>query len=155
MPSYHLGYVIAPQLANPDNRGPERWELTQEVSNARLWAADDGLLALHHNGSLQQRFALHEQVDDRFWVIDVVVRVELELLELRVLANKILDRVFETSDDLFERSTVRRLFHVQNDIVVNTQILGDRQGIFGRTSMRVVIDRYFRHGISSSAVDAT
>ena len=155
MPSYHLGYVIKPDFANPDHPRRALWDLAQEVGDARLWATNDGLLALDHDRSLQERLALDEQVDHGFWVADVIVCVEFQLLELGVLANKVLDRVFQASDDLLESGPIGRLFHVENNIVVNTQFLGDRQGILGRTSMRVVIDRYLRHGISSSAVVAT
>gem|GEM_PF-6611985 len=31
--------------------------------------------------------------------------------------------------------------------MINSKILGDRQGVFGGTSMRVMINRYFCHSL--------
>ena len=71
--------------------------------------------------------------------------VELELLELRVLAHQVLDRVFESGDDLLQRLPVRRGLDVEDDLVFHSQFLGDRQGIRGGSSVRVVVDRDLGH----------
>ncbi len=46
---------------------------------------------------------------------------------------------------MFECLAIRRLLHVEHGLMFNSQILGDRQGILGRVSMRVVIDGDVAH----------
>ena len=94
----------------------------------------------------------NQDVDNRIGIVHKVVGIQLELLELRVLSNQVFNRIFKASNDRFERLTVWWLLDVEDHIVVNSKFLGDRQGIFGRASMGVVIDRDVRHLVSPVAV---
>ena len=103
--------------------------LGQEVDDTTLRTTDDRLLSLHHDRTLKQRLLFGEQVDDSLGISDVVLRVQLELFEARVLTDEILNGVLKTSCDHCKRLAIRWFFHVEDDVVVYTQFLGDRQGI--------------------------
>lgn len=105
--------------------------LLQEFCDSGFGSTDDGLLAFHDHGSLQQRLSFDQQIDNGFRVPDIVIRVEIKLLELRVLTDEIFNGVLETLHDSFECCTVRWFLHVQHDVRIDTQFLGDRQGILG------------------------
>lgn len=119
----------------------------EERANALLGSADDRGIALDDYRALEQSLTFDEQIDDGIGITDVVLGVEPQFLELRVLADKILDRILETRDEVLERRPVGRFLHVDHDLMVDTQVLGDRQGVLGRTSMRVVIDGHYSHVI--------
>ena len=88
---------------------------------------------------------LHEDVDDCFRVVDVVVGVEFKFLEFGILADEILDGVFESFHDFGELGFSRWCLDVNDDFVIDSQFLGDRQGIGGRASMIEVVDGDFGH----------
>jgi hypothetical protein len=83
---------------------------------------------------------LHQDLDHRIRISDEVPRVELQLLELRVLADEILDRVIEACDNLFQVLPSGRFLDVEDDLVIYSKLLGDRQGIRGRASMGIVVN---------------
>ena len=55
--------------------------------------------------------------------------VEFELLELGILTDEILDRIFENLDDFCQLRGIGRSLDVKDDFVIDSQFLGDRQGI--------------------------
>lgn len=88
---------------------------------------------------------LHEDVDDAFGIADEVIGVEFELFEFGVFANEIFDRIFKGFHDPGELLFIGRSFDVENDFVLDSQFLGDRQGILRRASTFEVIDADFGH----------
>lgn len=117
----------------------------QKVVNSALRAADDGLLAFDQHGALKELFVLHENVDDGLGIVDVVVGIELELFEFGILAHEIFDRIFKGFHNLGEFLFTGRSFDVNDDFVIDSEFLGDRQGIIGRTSMIEMVDGDFGH----------
>ena len=59
-------------------------------------------------------------VHHRFGVGDVVVGVESELGELRILADQVLNRVLKPLDDPLERVAVGALGHVEHHVEVDS-----------------------------------
>jgi len=88
----------------------------------------------------------HEDIDNGFGVVDVVIGVEFQLLEFGVLTDKIFDRIFESFDDLGESCGIGWSLNVEDDFVINAKFLGDRQGILRRSSMVEVVNGDFCHG---------
>lgn len=88
---------------------------------------------------------MQENIDYRLGVIRVIVRVEFHFLENGVLSHQILDRILQTFDDRFERLPIRGIFHVKDNFVVHIQLIGDRQSILRRVSVRIVVDGHFCH----------
>jgi len=88
---------------------------------------------------------LDQYFDHSFWIVDIVVGIEFEFLEFRILAHEILDGVFESFDDFGEFLFSRRSFDIEDDLVIDSQFLGDRQGIVRRTSMIKMVDGNFGH----------
>lgn len=74
---------------------------------------------------------LHEDVDDRLRVIDVVIGIELEFFKLGILADKVFDGIFENVHNLRECRGIGRSLDVNDDFVIHSEFLGDRQGICG------------------------
>ena len=74
---------------------------------------------------------LHEDVDDRLGVIDVVIWIEFKFLKLGILADEVFDRIFENVHNLRERRCIGRSLDVNDDFVIHSKFLGDRQGIRG------------------------
>jgi len=128
-----------------DSASEEVVELLPGSSNTGLERAIGVQVSPDQNGSLHQRLASCQQSNDGIGVVDVVVGDQLQLLELRVLANQVLDGAFHACDDAPQQSLVGRLLHVEDDVYVNTQLLSDRQGLRGRVSMRVVEDGHACH----------
>ena len=118
---------------------------SEEPVGLVLRSADDRFVALHDDRSLHQLFVLQQDVDHRLRLTDERRRIETELLELRVLAHEVFDRILEHSDDLLERRLVGRRLEVLDDLGVDSQLLGDRQGVVGRASIGVVVDRHLGH----------
>src|SRR5664279_1713249 len=121
----------------------------QQLADALLGAADDGALPAYDDRTLQQRGALHEQLDDRL-ALDVVGRVESELPEHGVLAHEVGDRTFEPVDDALEGRPVGPLLHVEHDVVGDAELVGDRERVLGRVAVRVVVDRHVGHAADAS-----
>lgn len=88
---------------------------------------------------------LHKDIDHGLRVVDVVVGVEFKFLEFRILTYEIFDRVFKRFDDLGEIGFSRRSFDVDDDFVIYSQFLGDRQGIVRGASMIEMVDGDFGH----------
>ena len=118
-----------------------------ELAVARQVALDD-------DRTLQQRLALGQEGDDSVGIVDVVVGVQLELLEVGVLAHEILDRILEPVHDPTEQRLVGRVVDVLDHVDLDTQILGDRQGVLGRVSMSVVQHRDVSHAGQASGGSA-
>ena len=70
-----------------------------------------------------------EDVDDGFGVVDEVVWVELEFFEFGVFADEVFDGVLKGGDELGEGGFVGWGFDVEDDLVIDPEFLGDRQGI--------------------------
>jgi hypothetical protein len=113
--------------------------------HAALGSSDDGAVALHHHRSLHEPRSGEQELDDCLGR-PVFGRVEPELREQRVLADEILDRVFQRRDDALERRPVGRRLQVLDDVGVDTEVPRDREGVRRRASARVVVDRDLRHG---------
>ncbi len=103
--------------------------LRKKRNNAVLWPADDCFVAFDNDWALQQLLVLEQNLNHSFRIIDIIIRIELQFLELGVLAHQIFHRVFKTGNDLFQRLSVRRRLDVEDDFRFNSQFPGDRQGI--------------------------
>ena len=86
-----------------------------------------------------------QDLDHGFWIIDVVVGIQLLLFEQRIFTHKIFHRIFEPGNDVFQSLAVRRRFNIKDNFVFDSKFPGDRQGIFRGTSMRVVINGNICH----------
>ncbi len=84
-----------------------RGSAAQQLSYSILGPTNDCLLALHDHRPLQELLVVNQNVDDGLWVVDEIIRVQFELLELAVLANKIFDGIFENGDQVFQLCSVR------------------------------------------------
>ena len=73
---------------------------------------------------------LDQNLDDRLCIIHIILGYKLELFKLRVLTHQILDWVFQRLHYFFQVSTPRRSLDVEDHFMINSQFLGDRQGIF-------------------------
>jgi hypothetical protein len=116
----------------------------EKGGDARLRPADDRAAVPHDDGTLHQPRPLEQQVDDRLRR-PVVVLVEAELREERVLADDVGDRVLEDAKETLEREPVRLLLEVLDDVDVEPGLPRDREGAGGRVSVRVVVDRDVGH----------
>ena len=142
------------ERADTDDSGSRRCRDTRallpfsadEGPDPVLGPPDDRLGPLHDEGTLEQSRMLEKDSDDGVGITDEVIGVQLQLLEVRVLAHQVLDRVLEPRHERLQRRPVRRLLHVENDVDVDTHLLGDRQGVLGRRSVGVVVDRDLGHG---------
>ena len=83
---------------------------------------------------------LVEHIDHSCRIADIVGGIQAELFEPGVLANQIFDRILEHIDQTLQCSPVGALLHIQHGIALDTHLLGDRQGMLGRASIRIVIN---------------
>lgn len=115
----------------------------EERGDALARAADDRALAADDHGPLEQGGVLLEKVDHRARLADVVRGIEAELLEQRVLAHEILDRILDDRDQVLERGSIRALglLRVLDRAKRHSGFHGDRRGIDGGASTGVVEDR--------------
>lgn len=60
-----------------------------------------------------------EDIDDGFWVVDVVVWVEFEFFEFGVFSYQVFDWIFEAGDDFSESFLIGGSFDVEDDFVIN------------------------------------
>lgn len=86
-----------------------------------------------------------ENIHHGLRIVDVVVGIEFEFLEFRIFAHEIFDGVFKRLHDFGELGLARWCFNVDDDFMINSQFLGDRQGIVRRASMIEMVDRDFGH----------
>ena len=139
------GEIIRPNLQT--HRLPASGELlAQEFHDPGLRATDDGFVAFYENGALEELLVLHEDLDNGFWVVDEVVGIEFQLFKFGILADEVFDRVPQSVHDPGEGGLIGRGFDVKDDFVIDSQFLGDRQGVLRRSSMIVVIDGDLGHG---------
>ena len=101
----------------------------QEFDDACFGTADDGFVFFDENGALEKLFVLHKDIDDRFGIVHEVVGVEFEFFELGILADKVFNGILKKFDNAGERGFIGRSFDVENDLVIDSKFLGDRQGI--------------------------
>jgi hypothetical protein len=73
---------------------------------------------------------LEENLNHGFRIIDIIIRIELQLLELGVLAHKVLDGIIKAGNDLLQCLPVRRCLDVEDNLRLDSQFPGDRQGVF-------------------------
>ncbi len=83
---------------------------------------------------------LYEDINDGFGVADVVIGIEFEFFKLRVLPHEVFDGIFQRFHDLGEFFFPGRGFDIKDDLVVDSEFLGDRQGIIRRASVVEVVD---------------
>ena len=98
--------------------------------NALLWPANDSLVAFYNDRALQQLLVLEQDLDHRFRIIDKILRVEFQFLELGVLAHQVLDGILKAGNDLLQCLSVRRCLDVEDNLRLDSQFPGDRQGVF-------------------------
>lgn len=103
-------------------------------------ATDDGAIAAHDDGALNQRGPGDQKVDDGGGVADVGGRIETKLLEPRILAHQILGRILEHGDQALEAGPIGLVFQIEDLGEAGTFFRGDRRGVDRGASMRVVID---------------
>ena len=103
--------------------------LRKKRNNAILWPAYDCFVAFDNDWALQQLLVLEQNLNHGFRIIDIIIRIELQFLELGVLANQIFHRVFKAGNDLFQCLSVRRRLDVEDNLRLDSQFPGDRQGI--------------------------
>ncbi len=97
--------------------------------NTVFWPANDRLVALHNDRTLQQLLVLEQNLNHGIRIIDIILRAELQFLELGVLAHQVFHGVFKTCNDLFQCLSVRRCLDVEDDLRINSEFPGDRQGV--------------------------
>ena len=97
--------------------------------NALLWPANDRFVAFHDDRTLQQLLVLEQNLNHRFRIIDIIIRIKLQFLELGVLAHQVFHGVFKTGNDLLQCLSVRRCLDIQDDFRINSEFPGDRQGV--------------------------
>jgi hypothetical protein len=119
------------------------------VGDAALRAADDRAVSGDEHRALHQPRVAGEELRDGFGRA-VVGLVEAEPGELRVLADEVLDGVLEDRDEAVERRPVRLLLEVLDDLELDPEIPGDRQGAGRGVSVRVVVDEHLRHARQST-----
>ena len=90
-----------------------------------------------------------EQLDHGI-ALDVVGRVEAELLEHGVLAHEVGDGVLEPVRDPLERRAVGPLLQVEDDVVVDSELVGDRDRVPRGVAVRIVEDRHVGHAADAS-----
>jgi hypothetical protein len=73
---------------------------------------------------------LEEQVDDRPG-LGVVVRVQSELREQRVLPDQIGDRVLEDRDDRLQGLAIGRCLEVLDDVELDAELTRSRESVLG------------------------
>ena len=73
---------------------------------------------------------LEENLNHGFRIIDIILRVELQFLELGVLAHQVLDGILKAGNDLLQCLSVRRCLDVEDNLRLDSQFPGDRQGVF-------------------------
>ena len=73
---------------------------------------------------------LEENLNHGFRIIDIILRDELQFLELGVLAHQVLDGILKAGNDLLQCLSVRRCLDVEDNLRLDSQFPGDRQGIF-------------------------
>ena len=88
---------------------------------------------------------LQQGLDNRFRIAHEIIRIKPELLELGILSHEILNRILKRTHQLFKSRTVRRGLDVEDNLMLDVHILGDRQGVLGRPSVWIMVNRYFRH----------
>ena len=88
---------------------------------------------------------LEQNFYNRLRIADIILGHKFELLKLRVLAHQILNRILKCRDQFSQVLAARWRLDIQDDFMLGSQFLGDRQGIFRRTSVRVVVDDCFCH----------
>jgi len=79
----------------------------------------------------------------------IIDRVQLELVELLVLADQISDWPFKDVNYSFERFTCRRRFEVFDGVKRDTTLGQQRNCATRMASTRIVIERYTVHRCSS------
>lgn len=119
----------------------------QKINDPLLGSADDCLAATQQHGALEQLFVFEKNLYHSIRVVDVVIRIEFEFFKHGIFAYQILDRILESLEDFFQILTARWGLDVKNHLVLNSQFLGDRQGIFRRASVRVMVDHCFGHAL--------
>jgi hypothetical protein len=118
----------------------------QELHDPGFRATDDGFVSFYEHGALEELLVLHEDIDNGFRVVDEVVGIEFQLFKFGILADEVFDRALQPVHDPGEGGLIGRGFDVNNDFVIDSQFLGDRQGVLRRSSMIVVIDGDLGHG---------
>lgn len=117
--------------------------LRQKIVDSCLRPADDGFFTFQQNWALQQLLVLDQNLDDGLRIGDKVVRAKLQLIELGVLANQVLYGIFKSFNNRLEFFSPGRFLDIEDDIIFYSQFLSDRQGIYGRASVGVVVDYDF------------
>ena len=90
-----------------------------------------------------------EQLDHGV-ALDVVGRVEPELLEERVLAHEVGDGILEPVGDRLERLAVGSLLQVEDDVVGDAELVRDRDRVLRGVAVGVVVDRHVGHAADAS-----
>ena len=72
---------------------------------------------------------LEQDLDHGIRIIDIILRVELQFLEFGVLADQVLDGILKAGNDLFQCLSVRRCLDVEDNLRINSEFPGDRQGV--------------------------
>ena len=61
--------------------------LRNKRNNTILWPAYDCFVAFDNDWALQQLLVLEQNLNHSFRIIDIIIRIELQFLELGVLAH--------------------------------------------------------------------
>lgn len=85
----------------------------------------------------------YKNFDHRFRVSREGGRIETELFEEGILPHQILDRIFQSVDDVFQFLPSGWFLDVKDDFVLDSEFLSDRQGILRGSSVREVVDGDF------------
>jgi hypothetical protein len=121
---------------------PAPWDcdlLAEQVADPILGTPDNGLRVGHHDWPLKQGWSLQKKLDYRLFGREVF-RLQCELLEHRILANKVADWVFEPVNNGLENFSSRLLLHVLDDVELDAELFCNQKSILRATSIAVVKD---------------
>lgn len=80
----------------------------QEINDPLFGSANDCLGASQQYGALEQLFVFEQNPNHSLRIVDIVIRIEFEFFEHRILAHKIFHRILESLDDFFQLLTTWR-----------------------------------------------
>ena len=109
-----------------------------------LGSPDDRPITLDEHRTLHQPRVLEEQIDHGVRR-GVVVGVEPELLEVRVLAYEVGRRVLEDLEQMCQRGPVQWRLEVLHDVVLRAELAKGRQRLLRGAAGRVVVHGDGRH----------
>ena len=124
--------------------------LPEEVTNAVLGTTNDRFPTLYQDGPLQKLLVLQENLNHGLRVAHIICRIEFKFPEFGILPHEVLDRVFQPIHYFLKGRAIRRRLDIEDDLVLHSQFLGDRQGIYRGPSVGIMVDTDLWHNVHLS-----